>query len=49
MVAYHFVANQSATHPTGNTRCSNKPVLFSKNLLWMPLSEGYFLKEKTER
>jgi hypothetical protein len=49
MVVYHLVANHGASHYPGTARCLSKPVLFSKNLLRMPMSEGYFLKEKTVR
>ena len=46
MVVCRLVANQGASHPTGTTLCSSKSVLFSKNLLRMPLSEGDFLQRK---
>jgi hypothetical protein len=48
-VMFYLVANHGASHYPGTARCLSKPVLFSKNILWMPMSEGYFLKEKTER
>ena len=46
MVVCYSVANQHASRYPGTAHCLSKPVLFSKNLLWMPMSEGYFLEDK---